>query len=57
MSTLVSDANFTCPALDVDQWTSECAPTFAYQFNDDRAPERVALLRRRMQPTDPSFES
>jgi para-nitrobenzyl esterase len=43
-STLVSDANFACPALQVDRWTSERVPTFAYQFNDDNAPERFAGL-------------
>ena len=37
-STLVSDANFACPALQVDRWTSARVPTFAYQFNDDTAP-------------------
>jgi para-nitrobenzyl esterase len=41
-STLVSDANFVCPALQVDRWTSERVPTFAYQFNDDNAPSRFA---------------
>jgi len=41
-ATLVSDANFACPALQVDRWTSERVPTFAYQFNDDNAPERFA---------------
>jgi para-nitrobenzyl esterase len=40
-STLVSDANFACPALQVDRWTSERVPTFAYQFNDDNAPQRL----------------
>ena len=44
MSTLVSDANFACPALQVDRWTSRRVPTFAYQFNDDNAPERFAGL-------------
>ena len=42
LSTLVSDANFACPALQVDRWTSRRAPTFAYQFNDDTAPHRLA---------------
>jgi para-nitrobenzyl esterase len=37
-TTLVSDANFACPALQVDRWTSTRVPTFAYQFNDDTAP-------------------
>jgi para-nitrobenzyl esterase len=44
LSTVVSDANFACPALQVDRWTSERVPTFAYQFNDDNAPERFAGL-------------
>jgi para-nitrobenzyl esterase len=39
-STLVSDANFACPALQVDRWTARRVPTFAYQFNDDTAPHR-----------------
>jgi para-nitrobenzyl esterase len=41
-TTLVSDANFACPALQVARWTSERVPTFAYQFNDDAAPHRFA---------------
>ena len=40
-SALVSDANFACPALQVDRWTSTRAPTFAYEFNDDTAPQRL----------------
>ena len=43
-ATLVSDANFACPALQVDRWTARRVPTFAYQFNDDNAPERFAPL-------------
>ena len=39
LSTLVSDANFACPALQVDQWTSARVPTYAYEFNDDNAPQ------------------
>ncbi|MGZ4185851.1 MAG: carboxylesterase family protein, partial [Solirubrobacteraceae bacterium] len=31
-------------ALQVDRWTSARVPTFAYQFNDDNAPERFAPL-------------
>jgi para-nitrobenzyl esterase len=42
LSTLVSDANFACPALQVDRWTSRRVPTFAYQFNDDTAPQIFA---------------
>jgi para-nitrobenzyl esterase len=42
LSTLVSDANFACPALQLDRWTSARVPTFAYQFNDDTAPQIFA---------------
>jgi para-nitrobenzyl esterase len=41
-SILVSDANFACPALQVDRWTYKRVPTFGYQFNDDNAPQRFA---------------
>ena len=41
-SALVGDANFACPALQVDKWTSQRVPTFAYEFNDDDAPQRYA---------------
>jgi para-nitrobenzyl esterase len=41
-SALVSDAEFVCPALEVDQLTARHVPTFAYQFNDDSAPQRFA---------------
>src|SRR5262249_44286689 len=40
LSTLVGDANFACPALQMDKWTSQRVPTFAYEFNDSAAPER-----------------
>jgi para-nitrobenzyl esterase len=40
--TLVSDANFACPALQVDRWTARRVPTFAYQFDDLSAPGRFA---------------
>jgi para-nitrobenzyl esterase len=46
LSTLVADANFACPAFQVDTWTSQQVPTFAYEFNDDAAPPRYA-------PTNP----
>jgi para-nitrobenzyl esterase len=39
---LVGDANFACPALQMDKWTSRRVPTFAYEFNDDNAPQRFA---------------
>jgi para-nitrobenzyl esterase len=42
LSTLISDANFACPALQVDRLTSSRVPTFAYQFNDDSAPPLFA---------------
>ena len=41
-STLLSDANFACPALQVDQWTAARVPTFAYEFDDDTAPQIFA---------------
>src|SRR5271166_124257 len=41
-SALVSDANFACPALQLDRWTASRVPTYAYQFNDDHAPVNVA---------------
>ena len=39
-TTLVSDAGFVAPALQVDRWLSKHVPTFAYQFDDDSAPQR-----------------
>jgi para-nitrobenzyl esterase len=39
-SALDTDQNFACPALQMDQWTSKYVPTFAYEFNDENAPER-----------------
>jgi para-nitrobenzyl esterase len=41
-STLVADANFACPALQLDRLTAGRVPTYAYQFNDDHAPVNVA---------------
>jgi para-nitrobenzyl esterase len=41
-SFVVSDANFACPALQVDRWTSAYAPTFGYEFDDSGAPQRFA---------------
>ncbi len=38
LSTLVGDASFACPALQIDQLTSQRVPTYAYEFNDDNAP-------------------
>jgi para-nitrobenzyl esterase len=43
LSTLVADASFACPALQIDQWTTaRHVPTFAYQVNDDTAPQLFA---------------
>ena len=41
-STLVADANFACPALQLDRLTASRVPTYAYQFNDDHAPVNIA---------------
>jgi hypothetical protein len=35
-----TDAIFACPALTVDQSVSKYVPTYAYEFNDENAPER-----------------
>jgi len=43
-SALVADANFACPALQMDTWLSRRTPTFAYEFNDDAAPWRYAPI-------------
>jgi para-nitrobenzyl esterase len=43
-SALIGDANFACPARQMDAWTSRRVPTFAYEFNDDAAPPRVAPI-------------
>jgi len=34
-----TDAIFTCPALAIDESVSRFVPTFAYEFNDENAPE------------------
>src|SRR5580700_424076 len=34
-----TDAIFACPALVIDQSVSRFVPTFAYEFNDENAPE------------------
>jgi para-nitrobenzyl esterase len=34
-----TDAIFACPALTIDQSVSRYVPTFAYEFNDQNAPE------------------
>jgi para-nitrobenzyl esterase len=42
LSTLVSDANFACTALQVDRWTARHVRTFGYQFDDNTAPQIFA---------------
>lgn len=44
LSALVGDANFACPALQIDRYTSRATATFAYEFNDDAAPPRFARI-------------
>jgi para-nitrobenzyl esterase len=39
-----TDAIFACPALTADQELSRFAPTYAYEFNDEHAPERFLPL-------------
>jgi para-nitrobenzyl esterase len=34
-----TDAIFACPALAIDQSVSQFVPTFAYEFNDENAPQ------------------
>jgi para-nitrobenzyl esterase len=41
-SALVGDANFACPALQIDQATAQRVPAYAYEFNDNNAPEVFA---------------
>jgi len=38
LSTSLSDANFVCPAVEVDSLVSGKVPTFAYEFDDGTAP-------------------
>jgi para-nitrobenzyl esterase len=38
-STVVSDAGFVAPAVQLDRWASKYVPTYAYEFNDDSAPQ------------------
>jgi para-nitrobenzyl esterase len=39
-STLDADASWACAALQMDLWTSQRVPTYAYEFDDDNAPTR-----------------
>jgi para-nitrobenzyl esterase len=40
LSAVGTDALFACPALKLDTLASKFVPTFAYEFNDDNAPQR-----------------
>ena len=40
LSAANTDAVFACPALKLDEWASKYVPTFAYEFNDENAPQR-----------------
>jgi para-nitrobenzyl esterase len=42
LSVLVSDANFACPAFQVDRWVAKRVPTFGYEFDDDTSPQIFA---------------
>jgi para-nitrobenzyl esterase len=39
-SAVGTDALHACPALKLDRWASNFVPTYAYEFNDDNAPQR-----------------
>jgi para-nitrobenzyl esterase len=39
LGALGTDAIFACPALTIDESVSKFVPTFAYEFNDENAPE------------------
>jgi para-nitrobenzyl esterase len=39
LGTVGTDAIFACPALTIDQSVSRFVPAFAYEFNDENAPE------------------
>jgi para-nitrobenzyl esterase len=39
LAALGTDGIFACNALQVDRWVSQFVPTFAYEFNDENAPE------------------
>ena len=39
LAAVITDQTFACTARQVDRWTSDYVPTYAYEFNDRRAPE------------------
>jgi para-nitrobenzyl esterase len=40
LSAVSTDAGFACPALELDTLAAKFVPTFAYEFNDDHAPQQ-----------------
>ena len=39
LAAALTDQIFACPAQQIDLWTAPYVPTYAYEFNDRRAPE------------------
>ncbi len=39
LAAVLTDQNFACTARQVDRWVSRFVPTYAYEFNDENAPE------------------
>ncbi|WP_103565728.1 carboxylesterase/lipase family protein [Actinomadura rubteroloni] len=39
LAAVATDAGFACPAFTLDGWLSERVPTYAYEFNDRKAPQ------------------
>ncbi len=39
LAAIITDDTFACTARQVDRWTAPHVPTYAYEFNDRRAPE------------------
>ena len=39
LAAVLTDQNFACTARQVSRWTSHYVPTYAYEFNDENAPE------------------
>ncbi|REE95201.1 carboxylesterase/lipase family protein [Thermomonospora umbrina] len=39
LAKVATDANFACPALNVDHWLAARVPTYAYEFDDPKAPQ------------------
>ena len=39
LAAVLTDQTFACTARQVDRWVSRYVPTYAYEFNDENAPE------------------